>query len=58
MGLKIDHELPVGNVDIKVIVEQDGERLGELRISRGSVDWKPGQGEAHVALEWEPLRRR
>ena len=28
VGLKIDHELPVGNVDIKVIVMEDGERLG------------------------------
>jgi hypothetical protein len=53
VGLKIDHELPVGNVDIKVIVTQDGERLGQLKVSRGSVDWKPGKAKRTWSLEWE-----
>ena len=53
VGLKIDHELPVGNVDIKVVVEQDGERLGVLKVSRGSVDWKPGRAKRTWSLEWE-----
>ena len=26
IGLKIDHELPVGNVDIKIVVTHDGNR--------------------------------
>ena len=53
VGLKIDHELPVGNVDIKVIVDQDGERLGQLKVSRGSIDWKPGKAKRTWQLEWE-----
>jgi hypothetical protein len=53
VGLKIDHELPVGNVDIKVVVTQDGERLGVLKVSRGSVDWKPGRAKRTWSLEWE-----
>jgi hypothetical protein len=53
VGLKIDHELPVGNVDLKVVVEQDGERLGVLKISRGSVDWKPGKAKRTWSREWE-----
>jgi hypothetical protein len=53
VGLRIDHELPVGNVDIKVIVTQDGERLGQLKVSRGSVDWKPGKAKRTWSLEWE-----
>jgi len=53
VGLKIDHELPVGNVDLKIIVEQDGERLGQLKVSRGSIDWKPGKAKRTWQLEWE-----
>ena len=51
VGLKIDHELPVGNVDIKIIVEEDGERLGQLKGSRGSIDWKPGKAKRTGHLE-------
>ncbi|HZP72604.1 MAG TPA: hypothetical protein VFA97_04405 [Gaiellaceae bacterium] len=53
VGLKIDHELPVGNVDLKVIVDEDGERLGQLTISRGSIDWKPGRAKRTWSLEWD-----
>jgi hypothetical protein len=52
VGLKIDHELPVGNVDIKVVVEQDGERLGVLKVSRGSVDWKRSGGRPTRIRRW------
>lgn len=53
VGLKIDHELPVGNVDVKIVVEGDGERLGVLKVSRGSIDWKPGKAKRTWSLEWE-----
>jgi hypothetical protein len=53
VGLRIDHELPVGNVDVKIVVTQDGERLGVLKLSRGSVDWKPGKAKRTWQLEWE-----
>jgi hypothetical protein len=57
LGLRIDHELPVGNVDVKVVVDQDGERLGQLKISRGSIDWKPGRAKRTWQLEWEQFDR-
>ena len=53
VGLKIDHELPVGNDDVKIVVEEDGERLGVLTVSRGSIDWKPGKAKRTWSLEWE-----
>ncbi len=52
VGLKIDHELPVGNVDIKIVVEQDGNRLGVVKVSRGAIDWKPGKAKHTYSLTW------
>ena len=57
IGLKIDHELPVGNVDVKIVVTRDGERLGVVKISRGSIDWKPGKAKRTFQLEWERFDR-
>ena len=48
VGLKIDDELRVGNVDIKVIVEQDGERLGVLKASRARWTGSPASEEHAV----------
>ena len=52
LGLRIDHELPIGNVDVNVIVDQDEGRLGQLKVSRGSIDWKPGRAKTTYQLDW------
>ena len=31
----------IHNGDVIVTVHSDGVKLGELRVSRGSIDWKP-----------------
>ena len=36
-----------------IVVEEDGERLGVLKVSRGSIDWKPGKAKRTWSLEWE-----
>ena len=46
-------ELPVGNVDVKIVVTRDGERLGVVKISRGSIDWKPGKAKRTWSLTWQ-----
>src|SRR3954452_8168691 len=53
IGLRIDHELPVSNVDIKIVVTRDGERLGVVTVSRGSIDWKPGKAKRTWSLTWQ-----
>lgn len=30
-----------------------GEKLGELRISRGSLDWKPRGRRKTISIQWE-----
>jgi hypothetical protein len=53
IGLKIDHELPVSNVDIKIVVTRDRDRLGVVKVSRGSIDWKPGKAKRTWSLSWQ-----
>jgi hypothetical protein len=28
------------NVDAKILIKSDGRKLGELHVSKGTVDWK------------------
>ncbi len=39
--------------DAKVIVYSDGKKLGELRISKGSIEWKPANKQNGIHLSWE-----
>ena len=53
VGLKIEHEIAVGNVDVELPVRVDGKPLGRVRISRGGVDWIPtGMAKSGYALTW------
>ena len=45
--------LEVVNADLTIEVEADGEKFGELRISRGSIDWVPRSHRRAFRLEWE-----
>jgi hypothetical protein len=40
------------NSDVVITVVEDDEKLGELRISRGSVDWIPGRAHTTYRLAW------
>ena len=43
----------IQNADVVVNVWSDDELLGELRISRGTIDWRPGHHQAIFTMEWE-----
>ena len=52
----IEIELPpkvVLHKDVTFVVRSDNEKLGELRISKGSVDWVPRSGRIVRRLPWE-----
>ena len=49
-------ELPakaVLNTDVRVVVWGDEAKLGELNLSRGTIDWKPAHRHRPVRLRWE-----
>lgn len=41
IGLKLPKAVDVQSSDVVVVVRKDGERLGTLTISRGTIDWRP-----------------
>jgi hypothetical protein len=52
----IDIEIPpkvVLNTDVRFVVRSDGEKLGELLVSRGSIAWLPGHSPNPIHVQWE-----
>ncbi len=48
----------LGNSDVVYEVFADGEKFGELRISRGGVDWWPRDARRGELLTWEQFAVR
>ena len=49
-------DLPTGIVlhsDVKFEIWSDEEKLGELLVSKGSIDWIPGNARTRYTLGWE-----
>jgi hypothetical protein len=55
VGLQIDQLTFLGKVDIRIPVRSDGEYLGSLHISKGSLDWVAGRSTkyARYRISWE-----
>lgn len=52
----IEVQLPprvVHNTDVRFVIHSDGVKLGELLVSRGSIDWLPASFAAPFELAWE-----
>jgi hypothetical protein len=45
--------LTVEAADLVIEVYSDDEKLGELRISRGSIDWRSRKAKFPLQLRWE-----
>jgi len=53
---KIDLTLPqvdVTGVDVRLVIYSDDERLGRLRISKGTIDWYPRHSSNVRRYTWE-----
>ncbi|MGQ0832802.1 MAG: hypothetical protein ACT4OV_14115 [Microthrixaceae bacterium] len=49
--------LEVDSADLVIEVISDDAKLGELRVSRGSIDWVPRSHHTSFSLEWEGFDR-
>jgi hypothetical protein len=45
------------HADVVFEVRSDDEKLGELRISQGTIDWIPRRAQIPVSLTWEQFDR-
>lgn len=43
----------IQSTDVTISVWSDDALLGELRVSRGSIDWRPGHHQTVFTMEWE-----
>ncbi len=39
--------------DVTFVVRSDDVKLGELQVSKGSIDWLPGNGRTCARMRWE-----
>jgi hypothetical protein len=53
VGLQIPQRIWIKNVDIQIPVRSDGQLLGQIHISQGSVDWIPAKKHHRFRLGWE-----
>lgn len=44
---------PLKNVDTTITIWSDNEKLGELRVSRGTLDWKSARRKSVKRFSWE-----
>ena len=40
------------NRDVTFVIMGDGAKLGELRVSRGSIDWRPRGQQKFYSRRW------
>ena len=46
---------PLKNVDATITVWSDNGKLGELRVSQGTVDWRAAHKKSFKSISWERL---
>ena len=52
----IEIEIPpkvVVNSDVRFVIRSDGQKLGELLVSKGTVAWVPGHSPQAIHMRWE-----
>lgn len=57
---EIEVEVPAKVVlhkDVRFTIKSDGTKLGELRISKGTIDWRPGNKQKVIRMGWERFDR-
>jgi hypothetical protein len=47
----------IGNSDFRFVVYEDGEKVGELGISRGGIAWWPYKAKGPIKRGWPRFRR-
>ena len=45
------------HADVVFEIRSDGEKLGELRISKGTIDWAPSNAKVPYRRSWEQFDR-
>lgn len=44
---------PVGNADIEFVVYRNGKKYGDLRVSKGAMEWIPADKTWGTKFSWK-----
>ena len=57
-----EHEIEIAlprkaliNADAMIVIRSDGKKLGEMHLSKGSLDWKSTRKRGVRSISWERL---
>jgi len=42
----------LGNTDFRIEVYENEEKIGELRVSKGTLDYRKGKGKKFLKIPW------
>jgi hypothetical protein len=45
------------NTDVEIEVWSDNTKLGELHLSKGTIDWRPAHTSREIRIPWERFAR-
>jgi hypothetical protein len=48
---------PLGNADIEFTVYRDGDKFGDLRVSKGAIEWIPYDKTYGTKFTWAQFDR-
>jgi hypothetical protein len=51
----VSFELPkreMGKVDAHFFIQKDGATMGEIRISKGGIDYRPANRQKKIRISW------
>ncbi|MFN8036148.1 MAG: hypothetical protein U0V73_09470 [Acidimicrobiia bacterium] len=57
VDMKVPTTKMVLNADVVFEVRSDAQKFGELRVSKGGIDWYPANAQIPAKLTWEQLDR-
>jgi len=40
------------NKDVEFVIRENGRKLGELHVSKGSIEWIPNNGRYNRRIRW------
>jgi hypothetical protein len=43
----------ISKTDVTFVVQRGKRKLGELKVSKGSLDWYTGNGRTRYSISWE-----
>lgn len=56
--MQVPARTQVVNSDVVFAVYADKKKLGDLKISKGTIDWKPTRRQNALQLTWEQFDQR